>query len=392
MIDRRDSRYAWMVLGASAFLFASAWYIRSPALCLLAVGLASFTMASVASRLRGPLVSCGSVALCLALLEIVAASSGVGDESSAGELYYDPGYRVRVSDLGPLGSPGEHVSRRRSTTGELIYEVTYSVGPEGFRVTPGAPADASLEVNFFGCSFTLGEGVEDDQTFPAYVQSALPGSSARNFGFHGYGVHQSLAILTSERNTDGDVNFLLSGPWHAPRSACVPEWTVGHPKYRLTADGGVERAGSCEQTLSVRLINHSALARALDLDRFLAPPQDEQIELYLALVAEIARISRARGQAFAIGYLRAGDDWFRGTFDDERVLERLGGLGIPTRDMTLGKAAFDLSPEYQLHAEDPHPSPRAHRERAAIAAQLIASVAEQRALAARSRAAASTEP
>jgi hypothetical protein len=344
-------------------------------LYLLAIGLASFALAVVAERLRGPLVSAGSIALLLALLESVAASGALGTEPAAGELYYDPSYSALAPDLGRVANPGVHSSRRRSTTGELIYEVKYSIGADGFRVTPAAPSDATVKVSFFGCSFTLGEGVADDETFPAYVQSELPGSSAKNFGFHGYGVHHALAILTSERNTDGQVNLLLTGPWHASRSACVPEWSIGSPRYRLAAGGVVERVGSCDrQSLPLRLIDRSALATALRLDRFVHPSQDEQIELYLALVAEIARISRARGQQLIIGYLRAGDGWFRGDFDDARVLERLEALGIPVGDVTLGESAFDLPPEYRLHAEDPHPSPRAHRERAALVAQLITSV------------------
>jgi hypothetical protein len=388
MTDRPKPRLIWMMWGASALLFAWGWYARSYVPCLLAVGLASFTLATVASRLRGPLVSFGTLALALALAETIAVVAARATESATGELYYAPSYRAPVSDLGRTASPGVHSSHHRSTAGDVIYDVTYAIGPDGFRVTPAAPADGSLEVNsfnslgvnsievnFFGCSFTFGEGVADDQTFPAYVQAALPGSSAKNFGFHGYGVHHALAILTSDRNTDGQVNFLLTGPWHAPRSACVPEWSAGHPKYRIGEGGVVERVGSCnKQTLPLRLIGYSALATALRLERFLDPPQDEQIELYLGLIAEIERISTARGQKLVIGYMRAGDDWFSGEFDDERVLDRLSALGIPIRDLTLGSSAFDMLPEYRLHAEDPHPTPRAHRERAALAAQLITSV------------------
>jgi len=37
--------------------------------------------------------------------------------------------------------------------------------------------------------------LSSNETFPYYFRELLPQYSVKNFGFHGYGVHEALAIL-----------------------------------------------------------------------------------------------------------------------------------------------------------------------------------------------------
>jgi hypothetical protein len=56
----------------------------------------------------------------------------------------------------------------------------------------------TLRILVLGDSFTFGEEVGDDQTFPACLQQMLPHSEVINFGVHGYGHDQMLLYLQEE--------------------------------------------------------------------------------------------------------------------------------------------------------------------------------------------------
>jgi hypothetical protein len=67
----------------------------------------------------------------------------------------------------------------------------FNYGPRGFRVTP-APKGVTLKdppILAVGGSFTLGEEVADDETFPTYLQAAT-GRRVINAGMSAYGVDQ----------------------------------------------------------------------------------------------------------------------------------------------------------------------------------------------------------
>src|SRR5262249_49780667 len=74
--------------------------------------------------------------------------------------------------------------------GRLVHDVTYHIGDDHRRLTPAG----SGCVWFFGCSFTFGQGVEDNQTLPYWV-GVLTGRRAINFGTSAYGAQQMLAAL-----------------------------------------------------------------------------------------------------------------------------------------------------------------------------------------------------
>lgn len=55
-----------------------------------------------------------------------------------------------------------------------------------------------LRILVIGDSFTFGEGVSDNETYPYYLQQMLPGTEVINFGIHGYGHDQMLIYLKEE--------------------------------------------------------------------------------------------------------------------------------------------------------------------------------------------------
>ena len=94
--------------------------------------------------------------------------------------------------------PGANIEALASMTnqGETIYEVTYSIDAYCRRITPVENrTDRNRYAIFFGGSYTFGEGVENNQTLPAYFSNVSSSYMPYNYGFHGYGPHHMLAKL-----------------------------------------------------------------------------------------------------------------------------------------------------------------------------------------------------
>ena len=106
------------------------------------------------------------------------------------ESYSDSYFRV-VDGLGYQSSPGRWSVSSTLPDGEIVYDVVYTIGPDGFRRS-AASGDAPISV--FGGSFTFGEGLADNETLP-YFLSDLTGKEVKNYGIHGYGLHQALYLL-----------------------------------------------------------------------------------------------------------------------------------------------------------------------------------------------------
>ena len=143
---------------------------------------------------------------------------------------------------------------------KVVYDVIYTTNQDGLRISPH---DTNLYIRnqkkdfknvfFFGCSFTLGEGVNDDETLPYLFEEKSAGEyRSYNFGSPGYGPHQMLRILetglldsiiTDRKPSIAIYQALME---HIPRaSGKYPYflWDVNGPHYELTSSGQVEYAG-----------------------------------------------------------------------------------------------------------------------------------------------------
>ena len=74
------------------------------------------------------------------------------------------GYTHPDDMLGYAPDPGKRVTARKLHGNTALYDVTYTIGTDGLRVTPSAPGTPVARcVIFFGDSVTFGEGVNDDE-------------------------------------------------------------------------------------------------------------------------------------------------------------------------------------------------------------------------------------
>jgi len=319
---------------------------------------------------RGGLTALTSLLVGMALVEF-----GLGWlQRDAAATHFDPQsdyvqHYWAHTDIGALPRPGQHSTRKLTASGEVIYDARYTIGDDGFRVTPRPEVVPLRRVNVMGCSVAFGEGLNDDQTLAYQTQKRLPGTQFKSFAIHGYGMHQALAILESERDTRGQVNLLLTAPWHAERSACVPAFALGSPRYRLSDDGSVVRDGVCGGIGYYPLSRLVSLSRVYTLVKSVHAQrqgQDPQIDLYLGLVRRIVALSKARGQTALIAYMRAQENWFTGQYDNAKIMAALQAMGVEVVDVTLAPRVEEVDPSFHLHPLDEHPSAKANEASAAL--------------------------
>lgn len=171
--------------------------------------------------------------------------------------------------LGYAPLPGLSVDARRTVHGQQIYHAHYRYDAHGLRVTPpvegGPPLGAVL---CFGGSFTLGEGVDDEQSYP-YRVGELSGRryEVRNFGYHGYGPHHALAALQAglvePTITSAPVLALYGAiPDHAPRVAGRKAWDTRGPWYEVE-DGRPVRRGRFDARPGLPLLSRERAVSTL---------------------------------------------------------------------------------------------------------------------------------
>ncbi|MEM1382620.1 MAG: hypothetical protein AAGG06_03155 [Pseudomonadota bacterium] len=326
-----------------------------------------------------------------AMLVLVEMAMPMLSPAQSDEAVFDPESAYRSGGYFAEGAHGFQPtagvfdSSKLAPDGSSVYEVTYTIGPDRKRATP-APAGEALpetpveELHFFGGSFTFGEGLEDDETLPFHVRAARPGSVAVNHGVHGYGLHQAVAIKASLPAAGAPrVNILQTAPWHMQRTACYPEYSIGTPRFVVNGDRsgantpfalrdgwcGINLPGWAPQSakkLVDTLLQRSNIVRLARPHVMLSP--DEGFDLYVALVRELDRLSRAAGERLIVAFILAEDEIFAGsTWSNDRVLEEFRTAGLEVVDVSLVPPG-EVDLDYVVHELDHHPSGLANRIRA----------------------------
>ncbi len=128
-----------------------------------------------------------------------------------------------VSDpvLGNKGKPNYSGVNTLIKHGEVVYVTTYTLDESGHRHTPvGNPETRDIDALFFGCSFTFGLGVADEETFPAVVGNKLLNVQPMNYALFGYGPqHLYLQLHDPDfsahtKNKKGFVIYTILGDHH----------------------------------------------------------------------------------------------------------------------------------------------------------------------------------
>ena len=257
--------------------------------------------------------------------------------------FYDQG----IEDVGFIAQPDKHVTARRLLDSRVIYDASYTTGPDRFRVVPkveGAPR-CLLQ---FGDSFTFGEGVDDDETSAAQIVARSRGEvEVKSLGIGGWGPHQFLAGLQSGRfqrainckPTDAVYLFI---PAHTARAAGRGKWDRFGPLFVVGDDGRPVREG-----------NFNTAGRSWrELIGFNRLTEEEEEELAAALIAEASR---------ELERLYPGIRFHVFTWDGTTagVIARLTAQGL--RVHTIRKIIPDYSDAYLIAPPyEYHPTPAAY--------------------------------
>lgn len=102
-------------------------------------------------------------------------------------------------DLGYKPKPDTSHVGTRTKDGKIIYSINYSTDANSLRVTPlDTTKPRTKYAQFYGCSMTFGEGVQNNETMPYFFGEYDSTYRPYNFAYSGYGPHQMLARLETE--------------------------------------------------------------------------------------------------------------------------------------------------------------------------------------------------
>lgn len=264
----------------------------------------------------------------------------------------------------PLGYQ-PHPNREHLVTkvrkGQRLYRVRYRFDEHGRRWMPPRP-QAGGALLCFGCSVTMGEGVEGDEAWPGVLAARHPEVAIYNYGVSGYGPAQMLDQIRSRR--------LSQEVGQAPRQACyflinahhyrleghwyvVGGWGGGFSRYQLRGSQLV-RLGSFGETLTPWEFLACYSLAGWGLHQHLAPPDvhipgPQAKDLLVAVLGEAQQaLNQEFGSCPLTVIVRSNFTWA------DELKSRVASHGIRTRVLPAVKALP------RIHG-DGHPSAQGHQ-------------------------------
>jgi len=266
-----------------------------------------------------------------------------------------PPIHVFDPQIGWALSPQCFTSHHRGVNpdGSRRSDAIYSIC-RGERITSSQPQSGPVVVAT-GCSFTFGQGIDDQDTWPWLLQQLLPNDHVVNVAAMGYGTDQALLAAEQEvSRLPRDVRTVVLGfgDFQIERNRCPQSWLstlypFGKPRYVLQddklQDKGLIKLWSLGSVLD-NMIDHSVLfSRVANLvaDRLVyrIDQHDSARSLTVALITDFARRFQARGINLVVVVLPyPGDDVVRSKADRSFVIDQLRAAGIPTLVMDIPRS------------------------------------------------------
>lgn len=276
-----------------------------------------------------------------------------------------PGERLYVKHdaLGYTQLPGKYTITLKSG---YTFDVTHL--PNNQRVTQPIDKYESQtdrpEIWIFGCSYTYGLTINDDDTFAWLLQERFPDYTVANFGVNGFGTVQGLVQFREAlREKSPEIAIVVYAGFHddrntfsrSRRKSVVPWNRLGHleiPRARFRANGELEYSPGVAEYTAFPLAKHSALAQLLDVGlnkvetRILRSQKVSQ-----AVILDMLSLADQHGVELVI----AGVTDFTRT---ATMLKFAGEINIATVDISV-----DLSdPIHNNLPHDNHPSAIANKK------------------------------
>ena len=195
-----------------------------------------------------------------------------------------------------------------------------------YPVVPARP-----EIWIFGCSFTHGWSLNDDETYPWLLQDRLPEYELVNFGVSGYGtLHALLQMREVLVRTRPRLAVLAYASFHNVRNtflrsrqkAVVTSSRLGplvQPYARLDATGALKYSMATREYREFPLMRRSALAHYLEMAWNELESRGAHSDLVTQqLVLEIDRATRENGTRLVVALI-VRNPAMRAFLDEHRI-------------------------------------------------------------------------
>ena len=254
--------------------------------------------------------------------------------------------------LGYTPNPNaKKVAARRVKDDKVLYDVLYTRDEEGRRITPDRGAKAETAILFFGCSFTVGDGLNDHETF-AWQLGEILGEKFQvfNYGISGQGSHHMLGLVESGRldaltrryKRIYAVYLTMSG--HPIRCLGYTPFHMG-PRYILE-NGTLKYAGKLSHTLD-RLFAHSRTYAQVKSAYYQRLASERALNTHVAIIAKAIHELNARYHAHFLTVL-----WP----DFISIEPILRDNGVRTLSLAGVMTDFASAPEKYVIKSDGHPN------------------------------------
>jgi hypothetical protein len=355
------------LLAAGAVVLPSAMWACALAALLGLAGVVLFR----GNRWRTSALVVAALALSLAVLDAFAGllsptPINYGLERTTVPRWWPPPDPI----LGFRPQPNSEALNTATFGPEIVYRRTYHFDADAARLTPQGPAGADTYL-FLGDSFIFGQGLPDDETLAAQFAKAN-GLKVRaiNLGVPGNAPNHLVRAFEAgllDRYAAQSVKAVVTWiiPAQLARVTGDGSWLGSSPRYVLE-NGKLRHTGSFNE---YRLLHPIAGARYLLGEQFafidaigMKQRQDEQIELFLAMMARLQQFSRDKlGAPLVVIYSWPDENSQAGHGESEfaqpmlvGVLDRLRKLGIPLISVDRVTGKYDVS--RLLIPHDGHPN------------------------------------
>lgn len=203
------------------------------------------------------------------------------------DAYFPTESRDDVYTYSPNHS--QELIEKLNTTGEILYKVTMSTDEWGRRITPAKDkGKKSKHLVFYGCSYTAGEGVGQEETIPYFTAAATNDYRAYNLAVNGGNVSEAWSY-THHLDKLQDIPekkgyaFYIFFDDHIPRYKGniqnIHEWIYSRPLVRPETDGKIKYYGLWRNARPFavwlsHVLSHSALLKTLKFNFPPIYPQD----------------------------------------------------------------------------------------------------------------------
>lgn len=267
--------------------------------------------------------------------------------------FLTPGYSTRSVVTADHGS-------------EIVFDVHVDVDAFGRRVTwDREPRRRTRFLAVFGCSFTFGEGVENDETLPSRIGRNAPGY--RVYNFPGAGVPEMLTraedtVFSAEIGEQDGIGLFVFIPDHVRRTApslVYAELKGDQPFYRERPSGRIARTATMAAARPVMAAVYDWLSHEQLLQWFrLNVPfalGDDDVRFTVRLLKELRSVFVAKTGARELIIVL----WPSNGELTNVLTDYLDSYGMPYLDYeAVSDYAKYLPPgaPYQLSRYDSHPS------------------------------------